>query len=98
MIIRTKAISSKHFIKKESTMNDVEKLVAAILAAALSSKGDTRAHAKDYVDNYESVLELIRDRERGREKEKRIAASKDDSWTAVNAELQRKKNAITDPA
>jgi hypothetical protein len=48
-------------------MNDVEKLVAAILAAALSSKGDTRPNAKDYVDNYESVLELIRDRERGRE-------------------------------
>jgi hypothetical protein len=83
---------------QESLMNDVEKLVAAILAAALSSKGDTRPSAKDYVDNYESVLDVINERERSREKEKRTAAAKDDSWTAVNEELKRKKTAIADPA
>ncbi len=73
--------------EQENLMNEVEKLVAAILAAALSSKGDTRPNAKDYVENYESVLELIKERETHREKEKRSAVSKDDSWTAVNAEL-----------
>jgi hypothetical protein len=77
-------------------MSDVEKLVAAILAAALSSKDDTPPNAKDYVDTYESVLKVLKEREREREREKRSAAAKDDSWTAVNEELKRKKNANAD--
>jgi hypothetical protein len=70
---------------------DVAKLVAAILAAALSSKNDTPSKAKDYVDTYESVLEVLEERERSRDKEKRSAAEKNDSWTKINEELKRKK-------
>jgi hypothetical protein len=73
-------------------MGDAEKLVAAILAAALSSKNETAPNAEDYVDTYESVLEALKKRER----EKRSAAAQDDSWTAVNEELKRKKNANAD--
>jgi hypothetical protein len=74
-------------------MSDVEKLVAAILAAALSAKGEIPSNVKDYVDTYENVLAVLKQRQSESENAKRAAASKDDSWTAVNAELKRKKNA-----
>jgi hypothetical protein len=74
-------------------MGDVEKLVAAILAAALSAKDDTPSNAKDYVDTYESVLEALKKRE----DEKRLKASaQDDSWVTVNEELRKQKNANAD--
>jgi len=75
---------------------DVAKLVAAILAGALSHKNDAPSKAKDYVDTYESVLAVLQERERGREREKRSAAEKDDSWTKINDELKRKKSENAD--
>jgi hypothetical protein len=74
-------------------MSDVEQLVAAILAAALSSKNETTPSAEGYVDSYESVLEALKKRER----EKRSkAAAQDDSWVSVNEALKKKKNADAD--
>lgn len=75
-------------------MGDVEKLVAAILAAALSSKNETAPNAESYVDTYESVLEALKKRED--EKRSKAAAGRDNSWVTVNEELRKKKNTNAD--
>jgi mevalonate kinase len=73
-------------------MGDIDKLVAAILAAALASRDDTPSTADDYVSTYQGVLEALKDHEL----KKRSVHPQDDSWLAVNEELKKKKNANAD--
>lgn len=78
-------------------MSDIQMVVAAILAGSLGFKGDTPSTAEGYVATYESVLVALRERDRAREKEKRAESSQEASWAAANADLQRKKLAISEP-